>query len=49
MLGLVFHFLGRLFSHLGLINDWPAFASASVPTATFFCLAIGMLWWQERR
>lgn len=49
MLGLVFHFLGRLFSHLGLINDWPAFASASVPTATFFCLAVGMLWWQERR
>jgi lipopolysaccharide export system permease protein len=49
MLGLVFHFLGRLFSHLGLINDWPAFASASVPTAAFFCLAVGMLWWQERR
>ena len=49
MLGLAFHFLGRLFSHLGLINDWPAFASASVPTATFFCLAVAMLWWQERR
>lgn len=49
MLGLLFHVLGRLFSHLGLINDWPAFASASVPTATFFCLAVAMLWWQERR
>jgi lipopolysaccharide export system permease protein len=49
MLGLVFHFLGRLFSHLGLINNWPAFASASVPTAVFFCLAVAMLWWQERR
>jgi len=49
MLGLLFHVLGRLFSHLGLINEWPAFFSASVPTAAFFCLAVGMLWWQERR
>jgi len=49
MLGLVFHFLGRLSSHLGLIYDWPAFASAIVPTVTFFSLAVGMLWWQERR
>ncbi len=49
MLGLLFHVLGRLFSHLGLINDWPAFASATIPTITFFCLAVGMLWWQERR
>lgn len=49
MLGLVFHFLGRLFSHLGLINDWPAYAGAIVPIAIFFLLAVGMLWWQERR
>lgn len=49
MLGLAFHFLGRLSSHLGLINDWPAFASAIVPTVIFFSLAVGMLWWQERR
>jgi lipopolysaccharide export system permease protein len=49
MLGLAFHFLNRLFSHLGLINDWPAFASAVVPTAIFFLAAVGMMWWQERR
>jgi len=49
MLGLAFHFLNRLFSHLGLINDWPAFASASVPTMIFFMAAVGMMWWQERR
>jgi lipopolysaccharide export system permease protein len=49
MLGLVFHFLNRLFSHLGLINDWPAFASAIVPTVIFFSAAVGMMWWQERR
>jgi len=49
MLGLVFHFLNRLFSYLGLINDWPAFASASVPIVIFFSAAVGMIWWQERR
>lgn len=49
MLGLVFHFLNRLFSHLGLINDWPAFTSAIVPTVIFFSAAVGMMWWQERR
>jgi len=49
MLGLVFHFLNRLFSHLGLINDWPAFASAILPTVIFFSAAVGMMWWQERR
>jgi lipopolysaccharide export system permease protein len=49
MLGLVFHFLNRLFSHLGLIYDWPAFASAIVPIVIFFSVAVGMIWWQERR
>ncbi len=49
MLGLVFHFLNRLFSYLGLINDWPAFASAIVPIVIFFSAAVGMIWWQERR
>ena len=49
MLGLAFHFLSRLFSHLGLINDWPAFASASAPTMIFFAAAMAMIWWQERR
>jgi lipopolysaccharide export system permease protein len=32
MLGLLFHFAGRLFSHVGLLNDWPSFASAVIPT-----------------
>lgn len=31
LIGLAFHFAGRLFSHLGVLNDWPAFASAAVP------------------
>jgi lipopolysaccharide export system permease protein len=49
MLGIVFHFLNRLFSHLGLLNDWPPAASALMPTLTFLAVATGMMWWQERR
>ena len=49
MLGLTFHFLNRLFSHLGLLNDWPPFASAIMPTVIFLSVAIGMMWWEERR
>jgi lipopolysaccharide export system permease protein len=49
MLGLLFHFLNRLFSHLGLLNSWSPPATAIMPTVIFLTLAIGMMWWQERR
>lgn len=49
MLGLAFHFLNRLFAHLGLLNDWPAMASAILPTLIFLAIAVTMMWWQERR
>lgn len=49
MLGLGFHFLNRLFAHLGLLNDWPPAASAVLPTLMFLSAAVGMIWWQERR
>jgi lipopolysaccharide export system permease protein len=49
MLGIAFHFLNRLFSHLGLLNEWPPLASATMPMLTFLTIAVGMLWWQERR
>lgn len=49
MLGLTFHFLNRLFAHLGLLNDWPPLASATAPTLIFLSVAMGMMWWQERR
>ena len=49
MLGLAFHFLNRLFAHLGLLNDWPPLASATAPTLIFLSIAVAMLWWQERR
>jgi lipopolysaccharide export system permease protein len=31
MIGLAFHFAGRLMSHVGLLNDWPAIISAGLP------------------
>lgn len=49
MLGLAFHFLNRLFSHLGFLNDWPALLSATMPTLIFLSFAVAMMWWQERR
>jgi lipopolysaccharide export system permease protein len=49
MLGLAFHFLNRLFAHLGLLNDWPPVASAILPTLIFLATAVAMIWWQEKR
>ena len=49
MLGLTFFLLGRLFSNLGLLNDWPALFSAGFPLVVFVTVAGGMLWWIERR
>jgi lipopolysaccharide export system permease protein len=31
LIGLGFHFAGRLFSHMGTLNDWPALVAAGVP------------------
>jgi lipopolysaccharide export system permease protein len=49
MLGLTFFLLGRLFSNLGLLNDWPPLFSAVFPLFVFTAVAVGMLWWIERR
>jgi lipopolysaccharide export system permease protein len=49
ILGLVFFLLGRLFSYLGIINDWPPLFSAAFPVASFIVVAASMLWWLERR
>jgi lipopolysaccharide export system permease protein len=49
MLGIAYYFLTRLFSHLGLLNDWLPAAVAVMPMATFLAIAVGMMWWQERR
>lgn len=49
MTGILFYALNGLFSNLGVINSWPPFASATVPSVMFMLTAIVMLWWVERR
>jgi lipopolysaccharide export system permease protein len=49
MLGVSFQLLNSLFSHLGLLNTWPPFATAILPSLFFLLLAIGALSWVERR
>jgi lipopolysaccharide export system permease protein len=39
LIGLAFHFAGRLFSHMGLLNDWPALLSAGLPLAIVVVVA----------
>jgi lipopolysaccharide export system permease protein len=49
IIGLVFFLLSRLFSYLGVINDWPPLFSAAFPVVAFVTVAVTMLWWLERR
>ena len=49
VLGLVFHFVGRLFASLGALNEWQPFISATAVTGLFLLLGTLMLWWTERR
>jgi lipopolysaccharide export system permease protein len=48
-LGLCFHFVGRLFSSLGVLNDWSPFWSATLISWLFLGAALAMLWKTERR
>ena len=48
MLGIGFHFLNGLFTHLGLLNTWPAWLAVSIPSAVAFAVAMGMLAWVGR-
>lgn len=49
VLGLAFHFVGRLFANVGALNDWSPLLSATAMTWMFLALALGMLWRTERR
>jgi lipopolysaccharide export system permease protein len=48
MLGILFHMLNSLFSHVGLLKEWPPVASAAVPSLLFLGTAILMMLWIER-
>jgi lipopolysaccharide export system permease protein len=49
MLGVLFHFLNNLFSHIAQLERWPPFAAATAPSALFLLTAVAMMWWVERR
>jgi lipopolysaccharide export system permease protein len=48
MIGVSFQLINSLFSHLGLLNTWPPFATAILPSLLFLLVAIGALLWVER-
>ncbi len=49
LFGLLFHFAGRLFSHLGLLNDWPPLLSAGLPLVIVVMVGAAGLRRAERR
>ena len=49
MIGIFFHMLNSLFSHIGLLQNWPPLSAAVVPSLAFLTAAIFMMWWVERR
>ncbi|MES2538522.1 MAG: LPS export ABC transporter permease LptG [Pseudomonadota bacterium] len=48
MIGVSFQLVNSLSSHIGLLNTWPPFATAILPSALFLLAALGALWWVER-
>jgi lipopolysaccharide export system permease protein len=49
MLGVLFHFLNSLLSHLAVLERWPPFVAAAAPSAAFLLAGMVMMWWVERR
>ncbi len=48
LLGIFFHMLNSLFSHIALLNNWPPIAAAIVPSLLFLSTAGLMMLWIER-
>jgi lipopolysaccharide export system permease protein len=49
MLGIVFHMMNSLFSHIGQLQSWQPLLSAALPSVVFLGAAALMMWWVERR
>jgi lipopolysaccharide export system permease protein len=47
--GIGFHLANSLFSHLGLLNDWPAAIVAAIPSLLALAAGLFMLWQLQRR
>ena len=48
MIGMVFYLVNSLFSHVGLLNTWPALVTALVPSLLFLIMAMIALRYVER-
>jgi lipopolysaccharide export system permease protein len=48
MIGVTFLLINKLFSYMGLLNTWPPFMIAILPSALYFLAAAFMLRWVER-
>jgi lipopolysaccharide export system permease protein len=48
MIGMVFYLVNSLFSHVGLLNTWPALVTALVPSSLFLLMAMVALRYVER-
>lgn len=49
VLGLSFHFGGKLFSNLGALNDWQPMLSATAISWVYLSIALVLMWRTERR
>jgi len=48
MIGMVFYLFNSLFSHIGMLNTWPAFSTALAPSVLFMLIALAALRYVER-
>jgi lipopolysaccharide export system permease protein len=49
MIGILFYMMNKLFSNLGLLNTWPPAVVAALPSLVMLIVALGTLYWLERR
>ncbi|MDG0025868.1 LPS export ABC transporter permease LptG [Trinickia sp. Y13] len=48
MLGMSFQLINTLFSHIGMLNTWPAPATAALPALIYLALGLAGLKWVDR-
>ena len=48
MIGVSFYLLNSVFSHIGLLNTWPPFVTAALPSSLYLMAAMLALWWVEK-
>jgi len=49
LLGVFYQIMNRVFSHLGVLNDWPPLFSAITPTVLFLIAGLTLIFMTERR